>query len=63
MNEYTKKIKKLQKDLDLLKAERNERILEMREEGKTLDEIGAIFEISKEAVRKIIDKINKVDKK
>lgn len=63
MNKYTQKIKKLQKEINTLKHERNAEIAKMKDSGKTLREIGFIFDISNEAVRKIINKINIVDKK
>lgn len=48
------KIKKLEDEINKLKKERNEKILEARSGGLTYREIGIIFNISAEAVRKIL---------
>ncbi|MEF3692225.1 MAG: sigma factor-like helix-turn-helix DNA-binding protein [Candidatus Moraniibacteriota bacterium] len=52
--DYNQKIKKLEKELNDIKIERNREILEMREKGKTLNEIGIFFGLTREAVRLII---------
>jgi DNA-directed RNA polymerase sigma subunit (sigma70/sigma32) len=37
-------------------AERNKRIIELRDRGHTLDYIGKLFEITRERVRQIVSK-------
>ncbi len=52
--------------LKQFREKRDQGIIKLRNRGLTLDEIGLRFEISKEAVRKILlkypDEIKKVDK-
>lgn len=62
-----KKIQKLEKEIIKLKKERNNEIFKARSRGLTHREIGNIFDISPEAVRKILllknnTKNNLVDK-
>lgn len=68
MNNYSKKIKKLQEGIDKLLQERNDKIVRFRSEGLTYKKIGDIFGLSREAVRVIIAKEKKkkttpIDKK
>lgn len=64
---YTGKINKLREKINELQAKRNAQIFKLRAKGDTFVEIGSVFGISPEGIRKIVSKNasknNQVDKK